>query len=209
MHRLDRQRTNDSVVLVLILVLLLALVLILLVMRIRILLVVWVSVLVVVLRIIPPTTDDFTTIHVVWRALMILLLLLLPNSLMLHLEALVANLVTIHLLNGTLGGVRRVIRDEAESLGFARVPIDINLGRYDIPKRSKGRDQIWIGQIVREMIDEKVGSRWTLPWPRTAATTAATTASARTSAVAAAASTSTVLSTGIGMHIDRLTIISI
>lgn len=80
---------------------------------------------------------------------MILLLLLLPDSLVLHLEAFVANLVPVHLPNGTLGGVRRVIRDEAKSLGFARVPIDINLGRYDIPVRSKGRNKIWIGQIMR------------------------------------------------------------
>ena len=134
----------DSVVLTLILILLLAMILILLLM-------VWIRILLemmmlIVLRIVPPTS-----IHVVWRALMvmILLLLLLPDSLVLHLEALIANLVAVHLLNGTLGGVRRVIRDEAKSLGLAGVPIDINFGRYNISEWSKGRDQIWIGQIVR------------------------------------------------------------
>ena len=120
------------------------------------LLMVWIRILLevlmrlVVLGIVPPTA-----IHVVWRALMMMiLLLLLPDSLVLHLEALVANLIAVHLLNGTLGGVRRVIGDETKSLGLAGMPIDINLCRYDIPEWSKGRDQIWIGQIVRQMIDE-------------------------------------------------------
>ena len=133
----------------LILILLLAMILILLLM-------VWIRILLevlmrlVVLGIVPPTA-----IHVVWRALMMMiLLLLLPDSLVLHLEALVANLIAVHLLNGTLGGVRRVIGDKAKSLGLASMPIDINFGRYDIPKWSKGRNEIWIGQIVRQMIDE-------------------------------------------------------
>ena len=124
---------------ILILVLLLTVILILLMVRIRVLLLVMLMLMLVELRVVlPAATTNPAAIHVVWRALV--MILLLPNSLVLHLEALVANLVAVHLFNSTLGGFRRVIRDKAKSLGFARVPIDIHLGRYDIPERSEGRD---------------------------------------------------------------------
>ena len=77
---------------------------------------------------------------------MVLLLrrLLLTHSLVLNLQALGAHLVAIHLFDGTLGSTRRVVRDEPKSLGLAGIPIDVYLGRYDIPERSKGGDEIRI-----------------------------------------------------------------
>ena len=78
------------------------------------------------------------------QMLLLLRHLLLTHPLVLNLETLGADLVAIHLFDGTLGSVWRVVRDEPKSLGFASVPIDVNLGRYDIPKRGKGGDEIRI-----------------------------------------------------------------
>lgn len=125
-----------------------------------------------VLRVIVPanTTAASSSIHtagcmrwpVIMQMMLLLRHLLLTHSLVLNLETLCADLVAIHLFDGTLSSVRRVVRDEPKSLGLAGVPIDVDLGRYDIPKRSKGGDEIRISQIVGQMVDEEVGAGGTL-----------------------------------------------
>lgn len=107
-----------------------------------------------VLRVIIPanTTDASSSIHIAgcmrWPVIMQMVLLLrhllLTHSLVLNLEALGSDLVAVHLLDGTLGSVWRVVRDEPKTLGLAGVPIDVYLGRYDMPKRSKGFDEVRI-----------------------------------------------------------------
>ena len=145
------------------------------------------EVVVVVLRLVPPAA---TSIHirqtVIRLKLLMLLMLLMPDALVLHLEALGADLVAIHLRDGAFGGLGGVVRDETKSLRFARVPIDVNLGRYDVPKWSKGRNKIRIGHVMGQMVDEEVGSRRTLAGSRAGIGTTAT------------FTTSAVLDSGIG-----------
>jgi len=78
--------------------------------------------------------------------------------LQLHLEALGAHLEAVHRLDGNLGRVRIVERDEAKALGQAGLLVDEHLGRDHIAEGQERGGQIRVGELLRQMVDEKVAA---------------------------------------------------
>jgi len=84
------------------------------------------------------------------------------HAFVLNLEALAPNLEAVHLLDGTLRGDDAIVGNKSESLGLTRMAIDVDLSRDDIAKLIEEGGKIGVGQVVREVVDEKVGARGAL-----------------------------------------------
>ena len=63
---------------------------------------------------------------------------------MLNLEPLGPDLKTVHLIDGVLGRYDRIVRNETESLRFARMPIYVNLGGYYVTELIERGGQVCV-----------------------------------------------------------------
>mmetsp|Transcript_27768 Transcript_27768/g.61167 ORF Transcript_27768/g.61167 Transcript_27768/m.61167 type:complete len:202 (-) Transcript_27768:1427-2032(-) len=88
--------------------------------------------------------------------------IIVVNSFVLHLEALVADLKSIHLFDSRFSRNDRVVRNKTKTLRFTGISIDVHLGTDHVSKGIEGCGQIGICQIVWQVIDKQVCSGRTL-----------------------------------------------
>lgn len=78
--------------------------------------------------------------------------------LQLHLQSLGADLKAVHRLDGRKRRIVIVERHETEALRQVRLLVDKHFGRNDVAERQKRRRQIGVGELLRQMVDEQVGT---------------------------------------------------
>lgn len=78
----------------------------------------------------------------------------------LHLQAFVAHLEAVHLLDGSLRAAGRLERHEAEAFGEVGVPVKVNFGRENVAERGEHARQVVVVELLSagQVIDKQISS---------------------------------------------------
>ena len=105
------------------------------------------------------------------------------DALVLDLEPLGADLEAVHVLDGLLGRDDGVVAHEAEALGLAGGPVDVDLGGNDGAEGIERGGKVGVVEVVGEVVDEEVGAGGTLAGTGDGDVVAATAAASSSSLV--------------------------
>mmetsp|Transcript_9697 Transcript_9697/g.36393 ORF Transcript_9697/g.36393 Transcript_9697/m.36393 type:complete len:496 (+) Transcript_9697:120-1607(+) len=79
-----------------------------------------------------------------------------PRALVLHLEALRADLEAVHPRDRPLGRLGAVIAHEAEALRFSRFLVHVDLGADHVATGREDRREVRVGHVVRQVVNKEI-----------------------------------------------------